>query len=60
MHSYDDLAHKLEVSIKTVRRQIKAEGIKPVDKDGKTLLFDDKALATLQESSSSTTGTEAK
>ena len=49
MHSFDDLAAKFGVSVKTIRRRMNENGIKPVDKDGKTLLFDDHALAVLQD-----------
>ncbi|MDM8333631.1 hypothetical protein [Limosilactobacillus panis] len=37
------------MSVKTIRRRMNENGIKPVDKDGKTLLFDDHALAVLQD-----------
>ena len=49
MYSFDDLAAKFGVSVKTIRRRMNENGIKPVDKDGKTLLFDDHALAVLQD-----------
>ena len=49
MHSFDDLAAKFGVSVKTIRWRMNENGIKPVDKDGKTLLFDDHALAVLQD-----------
>lgn len=50
MYTFDDLANELNVSVKTVRRRIKAEGIKHADKNGKALLFDEKALAALRDS----------
>ena len=49
MYSFDDLAAKFGVSVKTIRRRMNENGIKPADKDGKTLLFDDHALAVLQD-----------
>lgn len=49
MYTVTDLSKKLKVSVKTVRRHLKNNGIQPVDKDGKTLLFDDHALAVLQD-----------
>ena len=49
MYSFDDLVAKFGVSVKTIRRRMNENGIKPVDKDGKTLLFDDHALAVLQD-----------
>ena len=49
MYSFDDLAAKFGVSVKTIRRRMNENGIKPVEKDGKTLLFDDHALAVLQD-----------
>ena len=49
MYSFDDLEAKFGVSVKTIRRRMNENGIKPVDKDGKTLLFDDHALAVLQD-----------
>ena len=49
MYTVTDLSKKLKVSVKTIRRRMNENGIKPVDKDGKTLLFDDHALAVLQD-----------
>ncbi|WP_353477772.1 helix-turn-helix domain-containing protein [Limosilactobacillus vaginalis] len=49
MYTVTDLSKKLKVSVKTVRRHLKNNGIQPVDKDGKTSLYDDHALAVLQD-----------
>lgn len=49
MYTFEELANKLKVSVKTVRRYVKSEGIKYVDKDGAAWLFDDKALAILRD-----------
>lgn len=50
MYTVTDLSKKLKVSVKTVRRHLKNNGIQPVDKDGKTSLYDDHALTILQDS----------
>ena len=50
MYTVTDLSKKLKVSVKTVRRHLKNNGIQPVDKDGKTSLYDDHVLAILQDS----------
>lgn len=50
MYTFEDLAKELNVSVKTIRRRIKAEGIKYADKKGKALLFDEKVLAALRDS----------
>ena len=49
MYTFEDLAKKLGVSVKTIRRYVKSDGIKYVDKDGAAWLFDDKALAVLRD-----------
>lgn len=49
MYTFEDLAQKLNVSVKTIRRYVKSEGIEYVDKDGAAWLFDDKALAILRD-----------
>lgn len=49
MYTFEELANKLKVSVKTVRRYVKSEGIKYVDKDGAAWLFDNKALAILRD-----------
>ena len=49
MYTFEELSQKLGVSIKTVRRYVKSEGIKYVDKDGAAWLFDNKALAILRD-----------
>lgn len=50
MYTVTDLSKKLKVSVKTVRRHLRNNGIQPVDKDGKTSLYDDHVLAILQDS----------
>lgn len=50
MFNVNDLAKKLGVSAKTVRRRIKAEGIQPAAKKSRTLLFDQKAFQQLKAS----------
>ena len=50
MYTVTDLSKKLKVSVKTIRRHLKNNGIQPVDKDGKTSLYDDHVLAILQDS----------
>ncbi|KEQ20110.1 hypothetical protein HF82_04740 [Limosilactobacillus reuteri] len=49
MYSIQDLAVKLSVSEKTIRRYIKNLGIKEAGKDGHKLVFDDKALSQLRD-----------
>ena len=49
MYTFEDLAKKLGVSVKTIRRYVKSDGIKYVDKEGAAWLFDDKALAVLRD-----------
>lgn len=49
MYTFEELANILNVSVKTIRRYVKSEGIKYVDKDGAAWLFDDKALAVLRD-----------
>lgn len=49
MYTFEELSQKLGVSVKTIRRYVKSEGIKYVDKDGAAWLFDDKALAVLRD-----------
>ena len=49
MYSIQDLATKLGVSVKTVRRYIKNLAIKEAGKDGHKLVFDDKALGQLRD-----------
>lgn len=49
MYSVEDLATKLGVSVKTVRRYIKNLAIKEAGKDGHKLVFDDKALNQLRD-----------
>lgn len=49
MYTFEELSQKLGISVKTVRRYVKSEGIKYVDKDGGAWLFDDKALAVLRD-----------
>lgn len=48
MYTFEELANILNVSVKTIRRYVKSDGIKYVDKDGAAWLFDDKALAVLR------------
>ena len=49
MYTFEELSQKLGVSVKTIRRYVKSEGIKYVDKDGAAWLFDDKVLAVLRD-----------
>lgn len=49
MYTFEELANILNVSVKTIRRYVKSDGIKYVDKDGAAWLFDDKALAVLRD-----------
>lgn len=49
MYTFEELSQKLGVSVKTIRRYVKSEGIKYVDKEGAAWLFDDKALAVLHD-----------
>lgn len=49
MYSIQDLAAKLDVSVKTVRRYIKNLAVKEAGKDGHKLVFDDKALSQLRD-----------
>ena len=49
MYTFEELANILNVSVKTIRRYVKSEGIKYVDKEGAAWLFDDKALAVLRD-----------
>ena len=49
MYTFEDLAKKLGVSVKTIRRYVKSDGIKYVDKEGAAWLFDDQALAVLRD-----------
>ena len=49
MYDIQELADKLGVSMKTVRRYIKNLAIREAGKDGHKLMFDDKALAQLRD-----------
>lgn len=49
MYDIQELADKLGVSVKTVRRYIKNLAIREAGKDGHKLMFDDKALAQLRD-----------
>lgn len=49
MYTFEELANILNVSVKTIRRYVKSDGIKYVDKEGAAWLFDDKALAVLRD-----------
>lgn len=49
MYDIEDLAAKLGVSVKTIRRYVKNLAIKESGKDGHKLVFDDKALDQLRD-----------
>ena len=49
LYTIQDLAAKLDVSVKTVRRYVKNLAIKEAGKNGHKLVFDDKALSQLRD-----------